>query len=134
MDSRSSALRHEGGFTLAELMVVVLIIGVLVSIAIPVYSAARARSQQRSCFANQRTLDGAAQTYLADHTQNDLTQLNALLWQAAVSGTGEPFVGSFVQSPPECPRVHSSNYTCDANGYFACPAPPPGDGHARYDT
>ena len=52
----------------------------------------------------------------------------------AVSGTGEAFVGSFVQSPPECPRVHSSNYTCDANGYFSCPAPPPGDGHVRYDS
>jgi type IV pilus assembly protein PilA len=58
--------RKEEGFTLVELMVVVLIIGILVAIAIPVFNAAKANAQKKSCFASQRTIEGAAQTFAAD--------------------------------------------------------------------
>ena len=57
--------RKDEGFTLVELMVVVLIIGILVAIAIPVFNAAKSTAQRKSCFANQRTLEGAWQQAIA---------------------------------------------------------------------
>ena len=49
-----------GGFTLIELMIVILILAILVAIAIPVFLSARANAQKRTCQANLRTIDGLA--------------------------------------------------------------------------
>jgi type IV pilus assembly protein PilA len=68
--------KKEEGFTLVELMVVVLIIGILVAIAIPVFNAARANAEQRTCFANQRTIDGAIQQWMAGDPGRVLTGLD----------------------------------------------------------
>jgi len=54
-------------FTLVEIMIVVAIIGLLASIAIPNYVKARDNSQQKACINNLRQLDGAVQQYALEN-------------------------------------------------------------------
>ena len=108
--------KKDEGFTLVELMVVVLIIGILVAIAIPVFNAARANAQTRACLANLRTVQGAVEAWRADNVANDPTGIATV---AALKALLEP---NFVKVlPANCPQVAANAYTwTPATTTFAC--------------
>lgn len=58
--------RSVQGFTLIELMVVVVVIGILVTIAIPNVKNAADRARRGSCVSNQRHLAAQATLYVID--------------------------------------------------------------------
>ncbi|PKQ21325.1 MAG: hypothetical protein CVT66_00580 [Actinobacteria bacterium HGW-Actinobacteria-6] len=57
---------HDDGFTLAELMVVIFIIGILALTAIASYRSITARAAEAACLSNQRTLYSALNVYSAE--------------------------------------------------------------------
>jgi type IV pilus assembly protein PilA len=55
------------GFTLVEIMIVVVIIGLLAAMAIPAFQKVRASSQDKAVLNNARQLSGAADQYYLEY-------------------------------------------------------------------
>ena len=105
---RSALAPKAAGFTLVEIMIVVLIIGILLAIAIPNFVTARNSSRSRACVANLKQIDSAKQQYIMD---NKLA--------STVTPTSANLAPTYIRAFPTCPA--SGSYTIgDGNTNPSC--------------
>ena len=95
---RARQFRNHGGFSLVELLAVVLVLAVLATVALPVYSSQRKSASGRLCKANMAAICAAAAGY-AFHNGAYPPSLTA----AQASGTGLVGGPAGLQSWPKCP-------------------------------
>jgi prepilin-type N-terminal cleavage/methylation domain-containing protein len=92
------------GFTLVEIMIVVLIIGILLAIAVPNFIKARETSRTKSCIANLKQIDAAKEQWAMETK----AAANATVVAAAL------YPGQYIKNTPTCPS--GGTYTVNAIG------------------
>ena len=94
------------GFTLIEIMTVVLAMGILLALAVPNFIKYRATSQARACQVNLRSI-------LAAVEEARLERENDLLASIKEDGAPSHLVGKFMKSVPECQTGGAYSITYD---------------------
>jgi prepilin-type N-terminal cleavage/methylation domain-containing protein len=102
----------DGGFTLIELIVVVLIIGILVAIVIPIVTGAAAQARRRACLSNERAVEGAYSSHVASEGLEVAATITD--WPSLMSH----LVPNDLHAVPVCPS--GGTYTWTPSGDAVC--------------
>lgn len=106
--------RKSKGFTLVEIMIVVLIIGILLAIAVPNFIKARENSRTRTCIANLRQIEAAKEQWAMENKKG-----------SSDTPTTANLSPDYMKSFPTCPSTATA-YTIsqvDTNPSCAVGAP-----------
>jgi len=107
-------LRNQKGFTIMELMIVIVIIGVLAAIGVPAYKSMTDRARKTACEANQRTIFTAVAMYYAEHGTYEVVDDTTVANNAYAS-----YLDNITAIT--CPgKTSTGGYAVDADGNVTC--------------
>jgi prepilin-type N-terminal cleavage/methylation domain-containing protein len=113
--NRLKSLKSRRGFTLIEIMIVVLIIGILLAIAVPNFVLARKAARTKACISNLKQIQSAKEQWAMDQKRPGTdTPGTADLIGAAL----------YIKVAPTCPSTNATYpiaETVDANPVCANP-------------
>ena len=84
--------KSSGGYTLIEILIVVMIISILLAIAVPSFMNARERSRANACRANLRQIQAAKEQWAMATNQRE-----------TATPEWDDLVPTFMQQQPSCP-------------------------------
>ena len=104
-------MKRNRAFTLVEIMIVVLIIGILLAIAVPNFIRARESSRTKTCIANLKQIDAAKEQWAMENKAKDGDACGNL-------------VPDYLKAMPSCPAGGTytignvgTNPTCSIAGH-----------------
>ena len=94
--------RSQAGFTLVEIMIVVAIMGLLVSLALPNFIKSRTNAQKQVCIENLAQIESAKQIWGIENGKHDGDE-----------ATATDLIGPalYIKRTPECPGGGTYSYT-----------------------
>lgn len=114
-------MRNQKGFTLVELMAVVVIIGVLIAIAVPVYSNIQEGAKVRADEASLRSLNAAATAWAMD--QNPIVDLTTVSDMTVVKlKTGGKYIKEDFAEQPQSKTYSAYTWTQTKGAFVLTPA------------
>ena len=120
-----TAFRSKRGFTLVELMIVVVIMAILVTVAVPLYNAVLGGVEKRTCRSNMKVVENMLQNYRNGSFDSGGNQENTVVLNGlTISPTGADglpvyagsadaaLIGSFINRSIQKPE----DICCNKNG------------------
>lgn len=106
----NSILKSKKGFTVVEILIAVIIIGLMAAMAVPAFSAVRESAQTKTCINNLRQISAAKDQYFLEHGRSEPLSLAMLVG-------GE----RYIKNAPKCP-IGGDSYkdTLDADAEPEC--------------
>ncbi len=101
-------ISNQKGFSMVELVFVLVILGLLVAVAVPKYISMTAESQRKACLANQKSIENAI---LMKYSKQVMRNKDVKLSDIAKTLRGADFADGRI---PRCPKGNKS-YTISAN-------------------
>lgn len=111
--------RLQAGFTLVEILIVVVILGILAAIVVPQFTAASEGAQVSSMASSLQTVRSQLELYKVQHNGSypTLDQMwGNLTGQTKADGTAGTDFGPYLQKPPTNPFTNSSTVAANATG------------------